>query len=142
MKKFSNITILILSIGFASAPVSARQTADPTNYIGYTHGAYSIGLASTSVLARQAVDPTDYVGYTHGAYIISLASAPSIGVASVPAPARQAVDPTDYIGYTHGVGTSVELARSSHSADDRESRLIGKLLWKNDHVQGDHGNVK
>lgn len=35
MKKFSNITILILSISFASASVLARQEAN--NYIGYTH---------------------------------------------------------------------------------------------------------
>ncbi len=35
MKKFSNITILLLSISFASAPVLARQSVD--DYIGYTH---------------------------------------------------------------------------------------------------------
>lgn len=143
MRKLSNITILTLSIGLASAPVLARQAVDPTDYVGYTHGTYRISLVSAPILAQQAVDPTDYVGYTHGAYVIGLASVPSIdGLASAPVLARQAVDPTDYIGYTQGAGAPMELARSSHSIGDRESSHIGKLFWKNNHVQGGHGNAR
>lgn len=114
MKNFLNITILTLSVGLASAPV----------------------------LARQAVDPTDYVGYTHGAYKISLASVPiDINPASAPV-LSQAVDPTDYIGYVQGAGASAEPASSDHSTDGHESKRIGKLLWKSNHVQVGYGNVK
>ena len=86
MRKFSNITILTLSIGLASTPVLARQAVD--DYVGYTHG-----------------------GYTHGAYI-----------------------PTENVRQKHGADTTTtaEFARGDSNADDRESRRIGKLLWKSD----------
>ena len=56
----------------------------------------------------------------------------SIGFISAPALAMQVVDPSDYVGYTHGANASAEYARDSHSADDRESRRIGELLWSQD----------
>lgn len=56
----------------------------------------------------------------------------SIGFISTPALAMQVVDPSDYVGYTHSANASVELARDSHSANDRESRRIGELLWNQD----------
>lgn len=43
MKKLANITILTLSISLAPASILARQALDPTDYIGYAHGAYVSG---------------------------------------------------------------------------------------------------
>ena len=98
MKKFSNITIFILSIGFTSTPVLARQTVN--DYIAYT---YSID------------NPVEHMWHERGAD-----------------------DTSRYVRQRHDGNTSAEFVREGQNANDREARRVGKLLWKNDQVQGDH----
>ncbi|MBY0473436.1 MAG: hypothetical protein K2Q13_00045 [Nitrosomonas sp.] len=88
---------------------------------------FSLGFASTSFSAGKAVD--DYLGYSN--------------------------NPTDQFRRNHDTkdsgrtvhsenkkDTTSIAARGGQNTDDREARRIGKLLWKNDHIHGGHGNTK
>ncbi|MBY0498829.1 MAG: hypothetical protein K2P74_04315 [Nitrosomonas sp.] len=91
---------------------------------------FSMGFASTSFSAGKTVD--DYLGYSdrmnnpvdqirHG---------------------RDTDDSSRNVHSRNNQTTAIVTPRGEQNIDDRESRRIGKLLWKNDHVQGGHGNVK
>lgn len=91
---------------------------------------FTMGFASTSFSAGKTVN--DYLGYSNTMN-----------------------NPTDQIRYERGTDDSSRTVHSENSkdtasptalsgqnVDDREARRIGKLLWKNDHVHGGHGNTK
>ncbi len=91
---------------------------------------FSMGFATTSFSSGKTVG--DYLGYSN-----------------------KVNNPTDQIrheqeadassGSLHSrisKDTATGNARNVQNTDDREARRIGKLLWKNDHPQGGHGNVK
>ncbi len=98
MKKLSKITILILSIGFISTPVLARQAVH--DYVGYMRN-----TDSSAVHMRHE---------------------------------RSEDDSTKQMRQIDAAKSAAELPHDSQNADDRESRRIGKLLWKSDYVQGTH----
>ncbi|WP_295624433.1 hypothetical protein [uncultured Nitrosomonas sp.] len=91
---------------------------------------FSMGFASTSFSAGKAVD--DYLRYS-----------------------STMNTPTDQIRHDHSTNDSSRtvhsknnqnvaspIIRDGQNVDDREARRIGKLLWKNDHIHGGHGNTK
>lgn len=91
---------------------------------------FSMGFASTSFSAGRTVD--DYLAYSNTMN-----------------------NPTNQIRYERGMDDSSRTvhsenskdttsltARGGQNSDDREARRIGKLLWKNDHIHGGHGNTK
>ena len=102
MKKLSIITILMVSMGFASTSFSAGKAVD--DYLGYS---------------GKMNNPTDQI--RHG---------------------RDTDDSSRTAYPGNNQDTAVITPHGGQNTDDRESRRIGKLLWKHDHVQGGHGNVK
>ncbi|MBA3757129.1 MAG: hypothetical protein H0X02_13310 [Nitrosomonas sp.] len=89
----------------------------------------SISFASASVLARQAVD--GYIGYT-----------PEMNnLVEYIQHERGTDDASRHVRQKYDVDTA-EFTRGGQNSDDRESRRIGKSVWKSEHVQDGHGNVK
>ena len=91
---------------------------------------FSVGFASTSFSAGKTVD--DYLGYS------DRMSNPT----DKNRHGRDTDDSSRTIHPRNNQDTAIVAPRGGQNTDDRESRRIGKLLWKNDHVQGGHGNVK
>ena len=88
----------------------------------------SIGLISAPVLARQAA-VSDYVGYMRTADSSAEYIWHECG----------ADNPARHVSQRHSADNSTtEHARIGQNADDRESRRIGKLLWKSDYFQGNY----
>lgn len=107
MKKFSNITILVLSLGLVSAPIHARQAID--DYVGYD--------------ARYADNPAER--NDHGTKALTRLERVGDGAAKL-ARNSQNIDDRE----ARRVGKL--LWNQNTNTDDREARRVGKLLWSLD----------
>ncbi len=140
MKKFSNITILLLSISFASAPVLARQAVD--DYIGYTH---SMNNPAEHMRHERSTDDTSrYVRQRHSADTAA-EFARDVQNANDREARRvgKLLWESDHVQGDHSKWSGAKMLewpllwKSGHA----QGELEWPLLWKISHVQGSHGNV-